>query len=194
MVIKCYNESHNYLLFMDIEFSNRDLIQFCGLLFKWIDDETYQLMRSCNQYVCTQVCYPFMEYTNITSNFLSENGVPLSDVVNFIKNDFLKDIPLNELEIISHGLKNDRLVLQENGLNLSTNDKTGQPIDGYCTFTNGRRILGRATHLTLSDIAEEAGYYIHNAHNAFNDTWAEVCIFTYLKKLEKQQRLMAERK
>ena len=189
MVIKCYNENHNYLLFIDVEFNDRELVQFSGLLFKWVDDETYQLMRSCNQYVCTKVCYPFVEYTNISSHFLAENGTPLKDVVDFIQNDFLQGIPLNELEVISHGLRNDRMILQENGLNLSTQPSTGYPIDGYCTFNNARRLLKRQSSLTLSDVAREAGYYIHNAHNAYNDTWAEVAVFTYLKKLEKQQEL-----
>ena len=189
MVIKCYNENHNYLLFLDVEFNDRELVQFSGLLFKWVDDETYQLMRSCNQYVCTKVCYPFVEYTNINSHFLAENGTPLKDVVDFIQNDFLQGIPLNELEVISHGLRNDRMILQENGLNLSTQPSTGHPIDGYCTFNNARRLLKRQSSLTLSDVAREAGYYIHNAHNAYNDTWAEVAVFTYLKKLEKQQEL-----
>lgn len=187
MIIKAYNENHKYLLFIDIEFSDRKLIQFSGLLFTKIDNETYQLMRSCNQYVSTSVCYPFVEYTHITSNFLSENGVPLADVIQFIQNDFLSDIPLNEIIVISHGLRNDRLVLQENGCNLSTLSD-GTPIDGYCTFNNAKRILERTTHLTLSEVAEEAGYYSYNAHNAYNDAWAEVCVFTYLKKIEEQRR------
>lgn len=75
-------------------------------------------------------------------------------------------------------------MLLKNGINLSTYEN--KPIDGYCTFTNARRILQRANHLTLSDVAEEAGYYIHSAHNAFMDTWAEVSVFTYLRKIEKQ--------
>ena len=37
MIIKCYNENHPYLLFIDIEFDNTHLIQFAGLLFKHID-------------------------------------------------------------------------------------------------------------------------------------------------------------
>ena len=40
---------------------------------------------------------------------------------------------------------------------------------------------------TLNDIAEEAGYYLHSAHNAYNDVWAEVSVFTYLKKIEEQK-------
>jgi hypothetical protein len=33
MIIKCYNTNHNYLLFIDLEFNNQDLVQFSGLLF-----------------------------------------------------------------------------------------------------------------------------------------------------------------
>lgn len=185
MIIKTYNENHNYLLFIDLEFSNQDLVQFAGLLFKRIDDETYQLIRSLNTYVSRKVCYPFMEYTSITNSFLEENGIPLSDAKMLIMEDFLMDVPLNEIEVISHGLKNDRIVLNNSGINLLTYNN--KPIDGYCTYMNGRRILERQNHLTLVDIAEESGYYVHAAHNAYNDVWAEVSVFTYLKKLEKQK-------
>ena len=181
---------------MDLEFNNRDLVQFAGLLFKKIDnDGTYQLMRSCNQYVTTKVCYPFMEYTNITNSFLESNGISLSDIKSVIFDDFLCDVDLTDTLIIAHGLKNDRLVLIDNGINLSnTVDESGRyiPIDGYCTFNNGKRILGRDNHLTAADIANECGYYLHHAHNAYNDAWAEVAIFTYLKKIEAQQ-LMEEK-
>lgn len=194
MVIKCYNENHPYLLFIDLEFfSNRDkndeiknhLVQFAGLLFQWIDDETYQLKNSVNEYVTDKVCYPFMEYTSITNNFLVENGIPLQDMIASIKEDFIGDIPLTDIMVISHGLKNDRLVLNENGFNLSTFE--GKPIDGYCTFENARKILGRKEHLTLTDVCSECGYYLHHAHNAYNDVWANVAVFTYLKKVEAQK-------
>lgn len=185
MIIKAYNDNHNYLLFIDLEFSNQDLVQFAGLLFKKIDDETYQLMRSVNTYISQKVCYPFMEYTHITNNFLEENGIPLEDAKALIKDEFLADVPLDGIEIISHGLKNDRLVLLNAGLNFTTiGDKV---VDGYCTYMNARRILDRPNHLTLNDIAEESGYYLHSAHNAYNDVWAEVSVFTYLKKLEEQK-------
>ena len=187
MIIKAYNEKHNYLLFIDLEFSNQQLVQFAGLLFQRVDDETYQLARSLNLYISQKVCYPFVEYTNITNNFLEENGIPIDDARSLIFDDFLLDIPLNELEVISHRLKNDRLVLLSSNINLSSCGDN--PIDGYCTYMNARRILGRQNHLTLSDIAEECGYYLHSAHNAYNDVWAEVSVFTYLKKVEKQKQL-----
>lgn len=184
MIIKAYNENHNYLLFIDLEFSNQKLVQFAGLIFKKIDNETYQLMRSINTYITQKVCYPFMEYTNITNDFLIENGIPLEDAKSLIEEDFLGNVPLNEVKIISHGLKNDRIVLNASGINLSS--YKGKPIDGYCTYMNAKKILNRQNHLTLVDIAEESGYYLHSAHNAYNDVWAEVGIFTYLKKIEMQ--------
>lgn len=185
MIIKAYNENHKYLLFIDLEFSNQELVQFAGLLFNRIEDDTYQLSGSINVYISRKVCYPFMEYTNITNNFLEENGIPIADARALIMEDFLDGIPLNEIEVISHGLKNDRIVLNEAGINLSS--ANGKPIDGYCTYMNARRILARPNHLTLNDIAEEAGYYLHSAHNAYNDVWAEVSVFTYLKKIEQQK-------
>lgn len=186
MIIKCYNEKHQHLLFIDLEFNNQDLVQFAGLLFSWIDDDTYQLMRSCNFYITQKVCYPFAEYTSITNNFLKENGVPLKDAIQLI-DDFLSDVNLDDLCIIGHGLKNDRLVLERNKIQL-THKSNGQPIDGYCTFNNAKRILKRQNCLTLADLAEECGYYLHHAHNAYNDVWAEVAVFSYLKKVEAQTK------
>ena len=187
MIIKCYNETHQYIMVIDLEFNNKNLVQFAGLLFTRIDEDTYQLVRSCNQYVTTRVCYPFMEYTNITNNFLESNGIALEDLKQIIFNDFLSDVDLKDLLIVSHGLKNDRLILLQNGIDLTHLSDRVHPIDGYCTFTNAKRILKREKKLTAADIAEECGYYLHHAHNAYNDVWAEVAIFTFLKKIEQQE-------
>lgn len=190
MIIKCYNENHPYLLFIDIEFDNTHLIQFAGLLFKRIDtDGSYQLQTSINQYVSTKVGYPFMEYTGINNSFLDENGVPLSSLRTLIFDDVLGDISMKDIMIISHGLRNDRLVLNRNGINLSQYaDEKGalRPVDGYCTFNNAKRILNRNDHVSATDLANQFGYYLHNAHNAYNDVWSEVVIFTTLKKIEEQ--------
>ena len=192
MIIHCYNEKHKNLLFIDIEFDHRNLLQFAGLLFQRIDDcGNYQLSRSINQYRSPEekVGYPFVEYTGLTGNFLIENGISLESLKGLVFEEFLEGIDFSSLEVISHGLKNDRAVLYENGINLSTytsENGINVPIDGYCTFKNSQRILGRKQNLKESDITEEAGYYIHNAHNAYNDVWGEVSIFTYLKKVEQQ--------
>lgn len=194
MIIKAYNETHQYLLFIDLEFNNKTLVQFAGLLFKKIDnDGIYQLYKSINQYIGTTVCYPFVEYTNITNKFLEENGITLKDLQTIVQDDLLNEVNPAELLIISHGLKNDRIILNDAGLYCLNSYKKDDedkrvPIDGYCTFSNGRRILHRNNELKLENIANEAGYYLHHAHNAYNDVWAEVSIFTYLKKIEQQEK------
>ena len=96
---------------------------------------------------------------------------------------------MKDIMVISHGLRNDRLVLSRNGINLSQYaDENGvwKPIDGYCTFNNAKRILNRNDHVGAADLANQFGYYLHNAHNAYNDVWSEVVIFTALKKIEEQ--------
>lgn len=187
MIIKCYNEHHKYLLFIDVEFNQRDLVQFAGLLFQRISwNGDYQLMKSCNIYITQKVCYPFAEYTSITNNFLAENGVTLQDARELIFNDLLGNINLDDLQLISHGLKNDRLILLDNGIGLSKSD--GKVVDGYCTFNAAKRILERQNHLKLEDLATECGYYLHHAHNAFSDVWAEVAVYTYLRKMEEQKK------
>ena len=125
-------------IIIDLEFNNQTLVQFAGLIFKKIDVETYQLIRSINTYISQKVCYPFTEYTSITNNFLAENGIRLEDAKALIEENFLADVPLNELKVISHGLKNDRIVLNGAGINLSTYNN--KPIDGYCTYINAKKI------------------------------------------------------
>jgi DNA polymerase III epsilon subunit-like protein len=128
--------------------------------------------------------YPFSQYTGLTKGFLQENGTRSNDVVQVVLDDFLGDIPKDQMLVISHGLKNDRKIMLENKLNLSYDEKTLKDIPGYCTFTHAKNILGRNEHMKLDDLAEETGFYLDGAHNAFHDAWATVAVFTWLKKIE----------
>lgn len=189
MIIKCYEEKHNWILFIDIEFEQQVLVQFAGALFKRIDDDTYQLAASINQYVAASVGTYFQEYTNLTQDFISSNGIKIESLRDLISGELLKSADIDDLLVVSHGLKNDRLVLRANGINLSTYEKNGivKPIAGYCTYNNAKRVLAREKRLKLEDVAEDAGYYLNQAHNAFNDLWATVSVFTFLKKIEAQE-------
>lgn len=193
MIIKCYNEKHPWLLFLDIEFDQLQLVQFSGALFKRIDEDTYQLASTITQYITASVSIYFQDYTKITQDFLATNGIPLESLRDLLFGEVLKDIDMGDLMIISHGLKNDRLVLKENDINFNyyvdAEDKT-KPIDGYCTFNNAKRILNREKKLKLEDLAEEAGYYLSCAHNAYNDMWATVSVFTFLKKLDYERKML----
>jgi len=193
MIIKCYNEKHPWLLFLDIEFEQLKLVQFSGALFKWIDEDTYQLATTITQYITTSIGTYFQDYTNISQDFIATNGIPLESLKDLVFGEVLKDIDMNDLMIISHGLKNDRLVLKENGINFNfftTSDNKIKPIDGYCTFNNAKRILNREKKLKLEDLAEEAGYYLNCAHNAYNDMWATISVFTFLKKLDYERKML----
>lgn len=193
MIIKCYNEKHPWLLFLDIEFEQLKLVQFSGALFKWIDEDTYQLATTMTQYITTSIGTYFQDYTNISQDFIATNGIPLESLKDLLFGEVLKDIDMNDLMIISHGLKNDRLVLKENGINFNfftTSDNKIKPIDGYCTFNNAKRILNREKKLKLEDLAEEAGYYLNCAHNAYNDMWATISVFTFLKKLDYERKML----
>ena len=193
MIIKCYNEKHPWLLFLDIEFDQLQLVQFSGALFKRIDEDTYQLASTITQYITASVSIYFQDYTKITQDFLATNGIPLESLRDLLFGEVLKDINMGDLMVISHGLKNDRLVLKENDINFNyyvdAEDKT-KPIDGYCTFNNAKRILNREKKLKLEDLAEEAGYYLSCAHNAYNDMWATVSVFTFLKKLDYERKML----
>lgn len=193
MIIKCYNEKHPWLLFLDIEFDQLQLVQFSGALFKRIDEDTYQLASTITQYITASVSIYFQDYTKITQDFLATNGIPLESLRDLLFGEVLKDIDMGDLMVISHGLKNDRLVLKENDINFNyyvdAENKT-KPIDGYCTFNNAKRILNREKKLKLEDLAEEAGYYLSCAHNAYNDMWATVSVFTFLKKLDYERKML----
>lgn len=193
MIIKCYNEKHPWLLFLDIEFDQLKLVQFSGALFKRIDEETYQLATTITQYITTSIGTYFQDYTNISQDFVLTNGIPLESLKDLIFGEVLKDISMSDILIISHGLKNDRLVLKENGINFSFFvDKDGitKPIDGYCTFNNAKRILEREKKLKLEDLAEDAGYYLSCAHNAYSDMWATISVFTFLRKIEYERKML----
>lgn len=193
MVIKCYNEKHLWLLFIDIEFDQQQLVQFSGALFKRIDDETYQLAATINQYITTSVSMYFQDYTKITQDFLATSGIPLESLKDLIFGEVLKNVDMKDIMVISHGLKNDRLVLKDNGINFNcyedTDGKT-KPVDGYCTFNNAKRILERDKKLKLEDLAEEAGYYLSCAHNAYHDMWATVAVFTFLRKKDYERKCL----
>lgn len=195
MIIKCYNEKHPWLLFLDIEFDQLQLVQFSGALFKRIDEDTYQLASTITQYITASVSVYFQDYTRITQDFLAANGIPLDSLKDLIFGEVLKDIDMGDLMVISHGLKNDRLVLKENNINFNyynSPDGKVRPVDGYCTFNNAKRILNREKKLKLEDLAEEAGYYLSCAHNAYNDMWATVAVFTFLKKMDYERKMLKD--
>lgn len=170
------NESHEYILFLDTEFDQQELIQFCGLLFKRVSDSNYVPYRSLNTYVQKPVTLSFTKYTDISSSFLEHNGVSLDDVRWQINDCLLKGIG-KDILLVSHGLHSDLTVL-------SKNDITIPHAAEFCTFEKAKGILGRQARLSLNDLATEAGIYPAIEHNAYLDAWLTVGVYDFLKNLE----------
>ena len=184
MIIYLKDIPQDYVLAFDIEFDQKDLVQFAGILLEKVGKNLFAIARSVNQYVVHKPSYHFQRYTGLTKQFLTENGIGLKDLAQIVEDVLLEDIPRTSLLVVSHGLKNDRLVLTQNMINITYDPKTLEPIAGYCTFINARRILKRPNQLKLSDIAREIGVYPISKHDAFSDVWSTLAFLSYLKALE----------
>lgn len=173
-----HNVSNEYILFLDTEFDQQELIQFCGILFRHVEDGNYVPYRSLNVYIQKPVTAIFTRYTGITSNFLEHNGVTLDDAQWQINDCLLKDIG-KDIMLVSHGLHSDLSVLERNNISLPHAAE-------FCTFEKSKHILERLTRLSLEDLAKEAGIYPAIEHNAYLDAWLTVGVFSYLKDIEGQ--------
>lgn len=184
MIIYLKDVKQKYVLVFDIEFDQKNLVQFAGVLLEKVGKNLFAISRSVNQYVIHKPSYHFQLYTGLTKPFLAANGISLKDLAQIVEDVLLEGIPKNELLVVSHGLKNDRLVLSQNMINIMYDEKTLEPVAGYCTFTNARRILARQNQLKLSDLAREIGFYPISSHDAFSDVWSTLAVLSYLRAME----------
>jgi DNA polymerase III epsilon subunit-like protein len=164
---------------MDIEFDNMFLIQAAGLVFKMIDEKQfkYQLQTSFNFYIKRDKVGKYAEkITGINPQFLNDNGIPLEEFRQEF-NNIISEMDLNDSLFVSHGTKNDRSVLKFAGI-----EKL--PAHSFCTYKNAAKILKRDKKLSLSDIADEAGWKSYNNHDAFSDALATTVVFSFLKNKE----------
>lgn len=184
MLVLFKNIEQDNILVFDAEYNEGDLIQFAGILFRKLEKDIFQIHKSINFYVkleTTKINYFIEKFTGITDEYLEEEGVILSEAIKKI-NEFLTDI--DNLLIVSHGLYNDRLTLENNGIDFYEME---QCVKGLCTYNMSKRVLKRENKLKLEDVANEAGIFLANKHNAFDDTWATVAVFSLLCKLEAEE-------
>lgn len=173
-----HNETHEYILFMDIEFDQLQLVQFAGLLYRRVKGNCYRLYRSLNTYVKTTVDKKyFTPYTNITNDFLEKWGVRLQDVREQISEELLEGVEGKQLLIVSHGVKGDLHILEENDIHIPYEST-------FCTFEKAKKILKRKTDVSLEDICCESALYPTNEHNAYMDALFTVEAYDYLKDME----------
>lgn len=185
MVILFKNIKKPKVLIFDAEYNEGDLIQFSGILFRNINKELdlFQIEKSLMVYCKPTENYavnPFIErFTGITSEFLNRRGISLEETSKMIAS--LLDFP-EECVVVSHGVSNDRQVLLENGVDLYENNN--KDLIGICTYTMARRVLDRDKFLSLKDVAAEAGLFLDDQHNAYNDTLITACVLSFLSKID----------
>lgn len=178
-------EKENILIF-DAEYNEGQLIQFSGILFRKIEKDIFQVAKSLNIYVKLQRgnINSFIErFTGISDSFLQTFGENLESA----KEKILELIDVNDLVVVSHGLYNDRQTMLGNDIDLYLNSKE-EEIDGLCTYNAAKRLLGRDKNLSLENVAVDAGIFLSNTHNAFDDAWATISVFSLLCKLEEERK------
>ena len=162
--------SNSHVLIFDAEYNEGYLIQFSGLLFRKIEEDIFQIEKSTNFYVKLpegRIVNNFIkDFTGITDSYLSAFGETLDEARELIYS--LIGIEEDDLVVVSHGLYNDRQTLINNDIDLYL-DSRGKDIDGLCTYSAAKRLLGRDKKLRLEDVAADAGIFLGNNHNAFDD-------------------------
>ena len=180
MQIYIPNTTHKHIILFDVEYDNSLLVQLAFLILTRTNEPNiYALSKSINIYVKPghSLNSFFTRYTNITNDFLCDNGVDLA-VARTLVEDNLLDIDVNDCIVVSHGIKNDLDLLFRNQINFKS-IKTH-----YCTYTMARKLLHRNNRLSLKEVAADGGYYMFNEHNAYADVWGTLYAFCYLKEVE----------
>lgn len=186
-VFKGIENSH--VLIFDAEYNEGFIIQFAALLFRRIDKDIFQIKKSINFYVKLpeekEINYFIRDFTGITDWYLNIFGETIEDARKMIE-DFIR-IEEDDLLVVSHGLYNDRQTLLNNDIDFYLDSKDRE-INGICTYNAAKRLFNRDKKLRLEDIATEAGIFLSNNHNAFDDAWATVSVFCLVCKLEEEKR------
>lgn len=179
MIIYIPEEKHDSLLFVDTEFSGseRELIQASLIHFQRLkkQEPLYYFSSSLNIYKDTKVTVGFENYTNIKQGFLGNYGLKPEDFAARL-NQFVIDNKLNSCNtlLIGHGLPQDHELLLKEGCNLML-------VDTYDTFQEAKRILEIKTGLSLESLSATSGYFTSTQHDAYQDAYALIPIFSHLK-------------
>lgn len=109
-------QQQNIIVF-DIEYDQSALVQLALLRFSLLadgaGDSIFELTQSLNLYIKQGHLLSdfFKGYTNITDDFLCDNGVDLS-----VARTLVHEVVPNGSLIVSHGLKCDLEILKQNGI------------------------------------------------------------------------------
>ena len=179
MLLYIPNEEHNHIIFFDTEFNSQKLIQVSLIIYERIIVDSipsYLLSGSINLYIDNEINQFFTQYTGINQTFLNQNAVSQQEAKESLQR-FLAPISNSEKTLlVAHGLKQDRILLEDMGLNIDRMDR-------YCTYTESKKILNRDKDLRLIDICNESGYFT-DQHDAYSDAKNVIHAFSYLKLIE----------
>ncbi|RLI49407.1 hypothetical protein DRO61_05125, partial [Candidatus Bathyarchaeota archaeon] len=168
-------------------YNEGQLIQFSGFLFKRIEPDIYQIYKSLNRYVKLEygnINRFIRDFTGITDIYLESFGITLDDA----REQIYKLLDEPGLLVVSHGLYNDRQTMLGNGIDMYFNGEK-EEIEGSCTYSASKRLLDREKKLTLADVAQDAGVFLSNHHNAFDDAWATIAVYSLLSKLQEEKKI-----
>lgn len=170
-----------YIMSIDIEYDNNEIIQIGSIVVKNIGENLYQPYKSLNLYVKKDILSKFIQdYTNITKSFLDEYGED-EDNAKRIWREYISEFAYDDLLIISHGIHQDIMLMNECGFNI-------EGYENWCTYYYSKCVLKREWQLSLSDIIEECGLIPISEHNAYADALSTLNIFSFLLKLEGEEK------
>ena len=158
------NIKQKNIIFFDIEYDRSSLVQMASLILRQEQPNIFVIEKSFNVYVKPNrpLSKFFVKYTNITNDFLCENGVGLP-VARSLVDQIVFNVDKQDTLIVSHGVRGDLDILERNGFDISNF------LCQYCTYSRAKELLHRDSRLTLKDVAAEGGYCIFNEHNAYAD-------------------------
>ena len=167
-----------YLAAIDIEHDQGHMIQFAGILMKQVGEELYQVAKSTNFYVKRHHLNDFTtRYTHISVQFNEDCGITLDEACKKFYDEFIGEIPMEEITFVSHGIKQDSIVLKESGINIDNSPH-------ICTYNIAKNVLKRDKKVKLSDVIYEAGFCSVLEHNAYTDALETIYALSFLLKQE----------
>ena len=167
-----------YVAAIDIEHDQGHMIQFAGILMKRVGEELYQVERSINFYVKRHHLNDFTtRYTHISVQFLEACGISLDEAQTKFYEEFIGEIPIEDITFVSHGIKQDSIVMRDSGLDINE-------APHLCTYNLAKQILKRDKRVKLSDVLNEAGFCSVLEHNAYTDALETIYALSFLLKQE----------
>ena len=179
MKIQLKNIQQKNIIIFDIEYDQNLLVQIALLILCESRPDIFEVQKSLNIYINPGHLLNnfFVKYTNITNDFLCDNGVDLA-VARTLVDFALFDIDLNNTLLVSHGINSDFKILTDNDIKLKEITKH------YCTYNMAKKLLPNLNGYSLKEVAKASCYQMFNEHNAYADVWGTLYAFCYLNGLE----------